>query len=84
MDEEKNRSTLQIGSDSFDKFYWGQFSHIMDEKEFELFKQTLYKKLPVTFRVNPSHSHHEEIIKMLLAPDFVEKFVKKSEKDTFD
>ena len=43
----------------------------MDEKEFEEFKETLYLKLPVTFRVNPSHQKYESLVEILRDPEFV-------------
>ena len=44
----------KIGNVKFDEYYREQFKDVIKtDEEFELFKTTLYAKLPVTFRVNP-------------------------------
>jgi hypothetical protein len=50
-----------------------------DPAEFELFKTTLYEKLPVTFRVNPGIANFQEVVKMLKDPNFLEKYSVKQE-----
>ena len=64
-----------MGCPKFDEYYRRQFEEIIPtEEEFELFKNTLLEKLPVTFRVNPILMGHERVVNMFKDPKFVEKY----------
>ena len=68
-------SNYEIGSKKFEEYYRPQFKEILpSDEEFERFIKTLKDKLPVTFRVNPSLVNYQEMIKLFLDPDFVEKY----------
>ena len=41
------------------------------EEEFGTFLQTLYDKLPVTFRINSGEAGFERLSQMLKDPDFI-------------
>ena len=45
------------------------------EEEFGTFLQTLYDKLPVTFRLNSGEAGFQRVSAMLTDPDFIKKFV---------
>lgn len=67
--------TYVMGCPKFDEYYSRQFEEIITTKEeFELFKNTLLEKLPVTFRVNPILMGHERVVNMFKDPKFVEKY----------
>lgn len=71
-----------IGSKRFDEYYARQFKSIItSEDEFDKFKKTLYDKLPVTFRVNPSLPNHQAMVAMFSDPDFIKKYSAHQEED---
>lgn len=62
-----------IGNVKFDEYYRKQFEGIITtEEEFTEFKNTLYEKLPVTFRANPGLINYEKIVEMFKDPSFIE------------
>ena len=63
-----------MGCPKFDEYYRRQFADIITtDEEFELFKNTLLEKLPVTFRVNPILMGHERVVDMFKDPKFIER-----------
>ena len=45
------------------------------EEEFGLFLQTLYEKLPVTFRLNSGEAGFQRVSEMLRNPGFIKQFL---------
>ena len=45
------------------------------EEEFGVFLQTLYDKLPVTFRLNSGEAGFQRVSEMLKGADFIKKFL---------
>jgi len=68
---------FNIGSAKFDEYYTKQFKGILDEAEFKQFVDTLYEKLPVTFRVQTANVNFEKVCDMLRDPNFIKDFTEK-------
>jgi len=49
------------------------------EEEFGTFLQTLYDKLPVTFRLNSGEAGFDRVSRMLQDADFIKGFIEKEE-----
>ena len=72
-------ATYKIGSDRFDEYYRTQFGNIIKtDAEFKKFVETLYEKLPVTFRLNSAEPNIEKVSNMLADKDFVRHITEKA------
>ena len=78
-------SQYTIGSDRFNEYYKRIFVDVMPtEEEFGTFLQTLYDKLPVTFRINSGEAGFERLSQMLKDPDFIKQFIESAEQEAGD
>jgi hypothetical protein len=61
--------TFVIGSEKFNEYYTRLFKDVIkSEDEFKHFLQTLYDKLPVTFRLNSGAASFSRVSQMLKDP----------------
>jgi len=69
-------SNYKIGSDRFNEYYKKIFANVMPtEEEFGTFLQTLYDKLPVTFRLNSGEASFQAVSEILKDANFVKQFL---------
>ena len=66
---------IQIGSKVFDDYYQRMFPGM----DYQPFIDTLKDKLPVTFRVNPGQLNHQDMVKILKDPGFIEQYAVQAE-----
>lgn len=72
-------ATYKIGSDRFDEYYRTQFGEIIKtDAEFKQFLETLYDKLPVTFRLNSAEPNISKVSNMLSDGGFVRHYTEQA------